>query len=69
MIALGILEIIFSQIPNFHELSWLSTVAAVMSFGYALIEIGLAFAKVVSGERTSLTGMEVGVGVNAADKV
>ncbi|GLT85463.1 hypothetical protein SLE2022_036530 [Rubroshorea leprosula] len=40
-------------------------------FGYAFIGIGLAFAKVVSGkgERTSLTGMEVGVGFNAADKV
>ncbi|GKV03467.1 hypothetical protein SLEP1_g15759 [Rubroshorea leprosula] len=71
MIALGILEIFFSQIANFHELSWLSTVAAVMSFGYASIGIGLAFAKVVSGkgERTSLMGMEVGVGFNAADKV
>ncbi|GKV03471.1 hypothetical protein SLEP1_g15763 [Rubroshorea leprosula] len=54
-----------------HGLTWLSTVAAVMSFGYAFIGIGLAFAKVVSGkgERTSLTGMEVGVGFNAADNV
>ena len=33
MIALGIFEILLSQIPNFHELSWLSSVAAIMSFG------------------------------------
>ncbi|KAK7822341.1 amino acid permease 6 [Quercus suber] len=45
MTALGIFEILLSQIPNFHELSWLSSVAAIMSFGYASIGIGLSFAR------------------------
>lgn len=49
MIALGILEIFLSQIPNFHKLSMLSVVAAFMSFGYSSIGVGLAFAKVISG--------------------
>ncbi|KAK4853509.1 hypothetical protein QYF36_010303 [Acer negundo] len=33
MIALGITEIFLSQIPNFDKLSWLSTVAEIVSFG------------------------------------
>ena len=50
MIGMGVLEIFLSQIPNFHKLSMLSVVAAVMSFAYASIGAGLAFAKVVSGD-------------------
>ena len=49
MIALGILEIFLSQIPNFHKLSWLSILAAVMSFGYAGIGIGLSITMIISG--------------------
>ncbi|KAK0570413.1 hypothetical protein LWI29_000771 [Acer saccharum] len=64
------LEIFLSQIRNFHKLSWLSAIAAVMSFSYAGIGIGLSFAKVVSGEgeKTSLTGVEIGLNLTAADK-
>lgn len=50
MIGLGILEIFLSQIPNFHKLSFLSVIAAIMSFAYSSIGIGLAFEKVVSGD-------------------
>ncbi|XWS17685.1 hypothetical protein CRYUN_Cryun33cG0088500 [Craigia yunnanensis] len=66
MIAFGIVEIFVSQIPNFHQLSWLSFIAAIMSFGYAFIGMGLAFAKVISGNgaRTILTGVGVGVRLN-----
>ena len=46
MIAFGISEIILSQIPNFDKLWWLSTVAAVMSFTYSGIGLGLGIAKV-----------------------
>ncbi|KAK7351512.1 hypothetical protein VNO77_11028 [Canavalia gladiata] len=53
MISLGIVEIIFSQIPNFHKLSMLSIVAAIMSFGYAFIGIGLSLATVIKGNRKS----------------
>ncbi|KAH6835798.1 amino acid permease 8 [Perilla frutescens var. hirtella] len=71
MIGLGILEIFLSQIPNFHKLSLLSVVAAVMSFAYSSIGIGLALARVISGRggRTTLTGVEIGVGITAAEKI
>uniref|UniRef100_A0A6N2L414 Amino acid transporter transmembrane domain-containing protein n=1 Tax=Salix viminalis TaxID=40686 RepID=A0A6N2L414_SALVM len=71
MIGIGITEILVSHHPNFHKLSWLSVVAAVMSFVYSSIGLGLAFAKVISGHghRTTLTGVEVGVDVTAAEKI
>lgn len=49
MIGFGVLQIFLSQIPNFHKLTYLSTVAAITSFGYALIGSGLSLAVVVSG--------------------
>ncbi|KAL6296763.1 hypothetical protein ACE6H2_004905 [Prunus campanulata] len=48
MIAFGISEIVLSQIPNFDKLSWLSIVAAVMSFSYSGIGLALAIAKVAA---------------------
>ena len=47
MISYGVSEIIFSQIPDFHELWWLSIVAAVMSFTYSFIGLGLGIGKVI----------------------
>ncbi|CAN6877952.1 hypothetical protein YC2023_057144 [Brassica napus] len=69
--AFGGLQILLSQIPNFHKLSFLSIIAAVMSFSYASIGIGLAIAKVASGKvgKTTLTGTVIGVDVSASDKV
>lgn len=46
MIGFGFAEIIFSQIPGFKELRWLSVLAAVMSFTYSTIGLGLGIAKV-----------------------
>ncbi|KAJ0237628.1 Amino acid transporter [Hirschfeldia incana] len=71
MAAFGIVEVLLSQIPNFHKLSWLSIVAAVMSFSYASIGIGLAIAVVASGKvgKTGVTGTVVGVDVTASDKI
>lgn len=46
-ILFGLLQILVSQIPNFHNIAWLSVVAAVMSFCYASTGLGLAFAKVL----------------------
>lgn len=45
MVLFGAVEILLSQIPNFHEISWLSMVAAVMSFTYSAIGLGLGIAK------------------------
>ncbi|KAF7137858.1 hypothetical protein RHSIM_Rhsim07G0215400 [Rhododendron simsii] len=70
-ITASISMIVLSQIPNFHKLSWLSIVAAVMSFAYSSIGLGLAMAKIAGGghPRTSLTGVQVGVDVSASEKV
>ena len=54
MIAFGISEIILSQIPNFDKLWWLSTVAAVMSFTYSGIGLGLGIAKVAGTNNLNL---------------
>lgn len=51
MIAFGVVEIVFSQIPDFDQISWLSIVAAVMSFTYSSIGLGLGVGKVVGKER------------------
>ncbi|KAL2894890.1 Amino acid permease 6, partial [Bienertia sinuspersici] len=71
MILFGCIQILLSQIPNFSELSWLSMVAAIMSFAYSSIGLALSIAKVVGGgmASTSLTGVTVGVDVTAKDKV
>ncbi|CAI8604794.1 unnamed protein product [Vicia faba] len=68
----GLFQIILSQIPNFHELSWLSVVASVMSFSYASIGIGLSIAKIAVGGnhvKTGLTGLVVGVDVTSSEKI
>ncbi|KAL5705917.1 Amino acid permease 6 [Ranunculus cassubicifolius] len=72
MIIFAIIQIILSQIPNFHKLSWLSIVAAVMSFAYSSIGLGLSIAKLTeSGHnvKTTLTGVVVGVDVTGSEKV
>ncbi|KAK7343537.1 hypothetical protein VNO77_12342 [Canavalia gladiata] len=71
MIIFGIMQILLSQIPDFHELSWLSIVAAIMSFGYSCIGIGLSIAKIAGGNhgKTSLTGTIVGVDVTGQQKL
>lgn len=62
MIAFGIAEIIFSQIPDFEKLWWLSIVAAVMSFAYSTIGLGLGIAKVAEAGKFqgSVTGIGIG---------
>ncbi|OWM90111.1 hypothetical protein CDL15_Pgr006432 [Punica granatum] len=62
MITFGVIEIILSQIPNFDQLWWLSILAAVMSFTYSTIGLGLGVTKVVeTGKfRGSLTGISIG---------
>ncbi|EXB51064.1 hypothetical protein L484_023767 [Morus notabilis] len=47
ILLFGVAQIILSQIPNFHNIQWLSVVAAIMSFTYALVGLGLAAVKVI----------------------
>ncbi|XP_058724663.1 amino acid permease 1-like isoform X1 [Vicia villosa] len=71
MIGFGTLQLFLSQIPNFHTLTWLSSVAAVTSFGYVLIAIGLCLSLLISGKGapTSIFGTKVGPELSAADKI
>ncbi|CAI9260929.1 unnamed protein product [Lactuca saligna] len=72
MILFAVIEILLSQIPNFHKLSWLSILAAVMSFTYSLIGLGLSIAKAVGDghdAKTTLTGAEVGPLLSSSEKV
>ncbi|KAH6780328.1 amino acid permease 3 [Perilla frutescens var. hirtella] len=63
MIAFGVVQIFFSQIPDFDQISWLSIVAAIMSFTYSSIGLGLGIAKVAENGKIkgSLTGVRIGV--------
>ncbi|KAA8546439.1 hypothetical protein F0562_002822 [Nyssa sinensis] len=62
MIIFGVAEIIFSQIKDFDQISWLSFVAAFMSFTYSTVGLALGIAKVAeTGKvRGSLTGISIG---------
>ncbi|KAK6923488.1 Amino acid transporter, transmembrane domain [Dillenia turbinata] len=63
MIAFGIAEILFSQIPDFDQIWWLSIVAAVMSFTYSTIGLALGIVQVIANGsfQGSLTGISIGV--------
>ncbi|XP_066393231.1 amino acid permease 6-like [Miscanthus floridulus] len=71
MIIFAGIQILLSQLPNFHKLWWLSIVAAVMSLAYSSIGLGLSIAKIAGGVhvKTSLTGAVVGVDVTASEKI
>ncbi|KAJ6920093.1 amino acid permease 3-like [Populus alba x Populus x berolinensis] len=62
MIGFAIAEILLSQIPGFDQLQWLSLVAAVMSFTYSSIGLGLGIGKVLENGKISgsLTGIGIG---------
>ncbi|XP_076882555.1 putative amino acid permease 7 [Bidens hawaiensis] len=68
MLLFGVVQIIMSQIPNFHDMAWLLVVAAIMSFAYSIIGLGLGFAKVIAnGEiMASIGGVPA---ASATDKV
>lgn len=67
MITFGIIEIIFSQIPDFDQVWWLSIVAAIMSFTYSSVGLGLGVAKVAENGsfKGSLTGISIGTVTHA----
>ncbi|XP_024959142.1 probable amino acid permease 7 [Cynara cardunculus var. scolymus] len=47
MLLFGVVQIVMSQIPDFHSMVLVSVVAAIMSFCYATIGFGLGLAKAV----------------------
>ncbi|KAK1440173.1 hypothetical protein QVD17_05998 [Tagetes erecta] len=68
MLLFGLVQIVMSQIPNFHNMAWLSVVAAIMSFAYSFIGLGLGLANVIiNGEiKGSIGGVPA---ASATDKV
>ncbi|KAL4325399.1 hypothetical protein GQ457_11G012130 [Hibiscus cannabinus] len=68
MLLFGAVQVVMSQIPDFHNMKWLSVVAAIMSFAYASIGFGLGFAQVI--ENGTIKGSSKGVPTaNAVDKM
>lgn len=47
MLLFGAAQLVLSFIPNFHNMAWLSVVAAIMSFTYSSIGLGLGLAKTI----------------------
>uniref|UniRef100_A0A804M8X7 Amino acid transporter transmembrane domain-containing protein n=2 Tax=Zea mays TaxID=4577 RepID=A0A804M8X7_MAIZE len=64
MLLFGAAQAVLSLIPNFHSMAWLSAVAAVMSFTYATIGLGLGLAKTI--ENGAIKGSVAGVPMSTA---
>ncbi|KAL9403068.1 hypothetical protein Peur_000040 [Populus x canadensis] len=66
MLLFGAVQIVMSQIPDFHNMGWLSVIAAIMSFTYSFIGFGLGVAKVIENGRVkgSITGVSAATTVN-----
>ncbi|XP_048330006.2 probable amino acid permease 7 isoform X3 [Ziziphus jujuba] len=47
ILLFGVVQLFLSQLPDFHNLQWLSIFAAIMSFSYAFIGLGLGVTKVI----------------------
>jgi hypothetical protein len=47
MLMFGGMQLLLSFIPDFHDMAWLSVVAAIMSFSYAFIGLGLGLANTI----------------------
>ncbi|KAI3448197.1 hypothetical protein Pfo_004862 [Paulownia fortunei] len=71
ILTFGLIQVVLSQIPNFHKLSVLSLVAAVMSFAYSSIGLALSIAKIAEGGHveSSLTGIPIGNNMSSMDKM
>ncbi|KAF8701352.1 hypothetical protein HU200_033682 [Digitaria exilis] len=68
----GVIQIVFSQIPDLDKVWWLSIVAAIMSFSYSTIGISLGVSEIVAnrGLRGSIAGViGAGASVTSMQKV
>ncbi|KAL9316783.1 hypothetical protein ACSQ67_017784 [Phaseolus vulgaris] len=68
MMLFGLVQIIMSFIPDLHNMAWVSIVAAIMSFAYSSIGLGLGITTVIENGRImgSLTGVPA---ANISDKL
>ena len=58
MLIFGAFQVVFSQIPDFDRLWFLSILAAVMSFSYSSIGLGLAIGK-TTGEQACANTFDI----------
>ncbi|KAI3803942.1 hypothetical protein L1987_32108 [Smallanthus sonchifolius] len=70
LLIFGCIQLVLSQLPNFHKLSFLSIIAAIMSFVYSTIGMGLSIAKIAGGghPKTSI-GMPPREDMSSKDKL
>jgi amino acid permease len=66
MIIFGIVQVFFSQIPDFDQVWWLSIVAAIMSFTYSTVGLSLGIAQVTQNK--AFQGSIMGISVGAVTK-
>ncbi|XLT26593.1 hypothetical protein HN873_057885 [Arachis hypogaea] len=68
MMLFGVVQIVMSFIPDLHNMAWVSVVAALMSFTYATIGLGLGITTVIENGRImgSITGVAAS---STADKL
>ncbi|XP_058782149.1 probable amino acid permease 7 [Vicia villosa] len=68
MLLFGLVQIVMSFIPDLHNMAWLSIVAAIMSFSYSFIGLGLGISRVIKNGRImgSVTGVQT---ANVVDKI
>ncbi|MED6215946.1 putative amino acid permease 7 [Stylosanthes scabra] len=68
MMLFGVVQILMSFIPDLHNMAWVSVVAALMSFTYASIGLGLGITTVIENGRImgSITGIAAS---STADKL
>uniref|UniRef100_A0A0D9WNK0 Amino acid transporter transmembrane domain-containing protein n=1 Tax=Leersia perrieri TaxID=77586 RepID=A0A0D9WNK0_9ORYZ len=71
MVVFGVVQIFFSQLQSLHEVAWLSVLAAIMSFSYSAIAVGLSLAQTISGPtgKTTISGTVIGVDVDLSHKI
>ncbi|XP_021846190.2 amino acid permease 4 [Spinacia oleracea] len=63
LLIFGAIHIVLSQLPSLEKVTFLSVIAATMSFCYSFIALYLCVAKFVSNPvvRGTLTGVEIGI--------
>ncbi|GER36384.1 amino acid transporter [Striga asiatica] len=72
IMAFGLIQLLLSQIPNYEKLTWLSLLAAVMSFAYSSIGLALSIAKIAEDRghvESSLTGIPMGANMSGMEKM
>ncbi|CAH9100253.1 unnamed protein product [Cuscuta europaea] len=70
-IVFGIAQVVLSQIPNIHELAYLSLIASIMSFAYSSIGLALSIDRIARGTHvtTSITGRPIGPNFSSTEKM